>query len=349
MTRPKTLLILLLASAALGACAQGPAPMPSMMETGSAYGASGAAAVRIMPVTAQTIALLGAPVTMAPETGGYQYRIGVGDVVQIHAVDAAELTTRTGYRVGPDGMIHVPFLGAVPAQGQTTASLRAEIAQRLRRYISNPQVDVGISEFNARHISVVGEVNQPNRQALTETPLTVIDAINAAGGFTTQATQTSVTLIRNGVPQPVDLAGFLHDGRALPVLIEGDVLRVEHGARNMGLATRRAETVAPAALAEPVARLVTDGGQTRSVDLTAGPISVAQVAPALPAGNVILLRHDGAGIVAHQFTGMDAVAPELGGRALLSAGDVLTVAPPTATPQDMPRHIAAALALLIDR
>lgn len=323
MNALKTRASLIALAALLSACAQPATETPGMLDTQRvAYGAGAPAPVRVLPVTAETVGLIAAPdMTLS---GGYEYRLGLGDVVQIFATDAPELTIQTGYRVQGDGMIQVPYLGRVAANGRSTAQLRADIAQRLRPYIARPQVEVRITAFNARHVSVVGAVRQPNRQALTESPLTVIDAINAAGGFATDAAQTNVTLIRNGVPQGVDMAGFLTHGQPLPVLLEGDVLRVERGASHV--ASRMATT--PEQVAQ-IARLVTPDGQTLAVSLAGVAVSVAQVAPSLPAGNVVLLRRDHAGITAHSFAGQDSIAPEIGGQVMLAPGDVLTVTPPT--------------------
>jgi len=95
------------------------------------------------------------------------YRLGVGDVIQLFVVDEPELTQSTGYRVSEDGAIQIPYLGAVPVDGRSVAQIRDDLVTRLSRYRASPQVDVRVTEFNARHVAVVGDVRRPSRQGLS--------------------------------------------------------------------------------------------------------------------------------------------------------------------------------------
>lgn len=307
---PRTALLALLALALAG-CMSAPSDLPSRQDHA---GALDATPVRVVEVTADTVARHGAPAEDAT------YRIGPGDVVQIHAPEAPELTAPAGYQVGADGAVHLPYLGAVPADGRSAAELRADLTQRLRAYFPAPQVDVRITGFNARAVSVVGAVNRPSRQPLTDRPLTAIDAVHAAGGFALAPERAALVLVRGGREQPLDLAGFLTHGRPLPALLDGDVLRVERASRRNSAPATPPRTV----------QLALPGAPPRTIALGEAPVTLMQLAAAYAPGAsapMTVQRTGGTGPVAYRFGTGRADSPQVGGRFHLRAGDIVTVLP----------------------
>jgi polysaccharide export outer membrane protein len=87
---------------------------------------------------------------------------------------------------------------------------------------------VRVVSYKAQGISVTGEVESPSRQPLTDVPLTLLDAINAAGGLTERADPHNVTIRRGGKSYTVDMQAFLEEavGANNPVLQNGDVVSV---------------------------------------------------------------------------------------------------------------------------
>ncbi|MEI6882360.1 MAG: polysaccharide biosynthesis/export family protein, partial [Bacteroidota bacterium] len=164
-----------------------------------------------------------------------EYQIGPGDVISIFVFDHPELAIPTasdsvynGFLVQSDGSLSYPFIGSVAAKGKTVEELRAELEQRLARFFPAPQVDVRIAAFNAQRVVVGGEVRTPNTQPIKATPLTLLEALNAAGGLTEQADPRAITLRRGGVNHRVDLDGFLSAGLSEnnPALVAEDVVSV---------------------------------------------------------------------------------------------------------------------------
>jgi polysaccharide export outer membrane protein len=69
-----------------------------------------------------------------------EYRIGVGDALQINVWRNPELSLAVPVR--PDGMISMPLIGDIMASQRTTEQLSRDITKRLQEYVRSPQVTV---------------------------------------------------------------------------------------------------------------------------------------------------------------------------------------------------------------
>ena len=171
-------------------------------------------------------ALLATPALAAED----DYRMGTGDVVRITVYGNPDLTTEA--RVGEDGSITFPLVGAVKAVGQTPAATEKDIAVRLAKggFIVDPNVNLNIVQYRSQQISVLGRVNRPGKYTLEKTTR-LADALALAGGIIVDGADV-VTLMRtrDGKTEYRDidmLALFKSGGEANNVMVQdGDVLNV---------------------------------------------------------------------------------------------------------------------------
>jgi polysaccharide export outer membrane protein len=121
--------------------------------------------------------------------------IGTGDVLMINVWKETEISRSVPVR--SDGRISLPLAGEIQAAGQTPRQLEVEIAKRLQKYYSEPEVTVIVQEINSQKFNILGQVVKPGSYPLTNSP-TILDAIALAGGFRDFAKKKSIYILRQG-------------------------------------------------------------------------------------------------------------------------------------------------------
>lgn len=171
------------------------------------------------------------------ERSRYEYRVGPGDILSIIVYDHPELTipageqrsaADTGNLVNPDGTIFYPYTGRIKVDGQTVDEIRENITALLSEYIRDPQIEVRVAQFNSKFVFVTGAVNKPGRVALRNTPLTLIDAVQLASGFTPNANHHELKITRRNQTATVSSYQLLKAGDLSQniVLRPGDLIHV---------------------------------------------------------------------------------------------------------------------------
>jgi polysaccharide biosynthesis/export protein len=121
------------------------------------------------------------------------YVIGADDVLSV--VFWKEPDISSGHlRVRPDGRISLPLLRDVDAAGLTPDQLRQLLETVARPFFADVNATVVVNEINSRKVFVTGEVGRPGGFPLNG-PMTVLQALALAGGFTEFADKDHVEII----------------------------------------------------------------------------------------------------------------------------------------------------------
>jgi len=131
-------------------------------------------------------------------------------------------------RVAANGTVFFPRVGRIKVEGMTAEQVQKRLTAGLAKTIRGPQLDVSVTGFNSKAVQVLGDVHAPQAQAITAVPLTIIDALNRAGGANADADLQNVGLTRNGQRYPINVASILESGNVLQnvVLNDGDIIDV---------------------------------------------------------------------------------------------------------------------------
>jgi polysaccharide biosynthesis/export protein len=135
----------------------------------------------------------GNPTQLAAATTDPSYIIGAQDVLDISVWKEAELTRVVPVR--PDGKISMPLLNDVQAAGLTPTQLAASITTELKRFVTDPQVTIIVSQINSQRVYILGEAGRPGAYPLLP-GMTVLQALSSAGGFTQFANTKKIYVLR---------------------------------------------------------------------------------------------------------------------------------------------------------
>jgi len=124
---------------------------------------------------------------------GKAYFLAQGDILDVIIHTAPELN-RT-LTIAPDGHLHVPYAGAIPAAGLPLESVRDQIQEALSRELRDPDLDLLLISTVAPRIYVGGDVADPGMFDLTE-KINPLQAIQMAGGVAATGQPHTILLLR---------------------------------------------------------------------------------------------------------------------------------------------------------
>ena len=122
------------------------------------------------------------------------YIIGAGDILEITTWKEEDFSRET-VPVRLDGMITFPLIDDIRAEDRTTMEIKAAIEERLKDFVSEPNVTVYLQASLSKKFYILGEVVQTGEYPLMKN-YTVLQAFALAGGFTEWASKKEIILLR---------------------------------------------------------------------------------------------------------------------------------------------------------
>ena len=217
---PKTISLSLAAAMMLAATTHAAAQAAPQQRLASATPAPVAPAPQPAPQPAAVPAAAAASVSPADPA----YKLGANDEVKVAIYGQPELSVTT--RVKEDGTIRLAMLGAIQASGKTTSQLADTIAAGYASggYLIQPSVNVEVSEFVSRFVTVLGSVPQAGNYPLDRS-YTIAAMVAKAGGSTAAGANAVILTPADGSgPKRISLADM--NSGASRVLAAGDILFV---------------------------------------------------------------------------------------------------------------------------
>ncbi len=132
------------------------------------------------------------------------FRLGPGDTFDIEMLGEPGLPSPA--IVGPDGKIYYSLLGGTFVWGLTLTEAKEVLEKNLSKYIRvKPEVALTLRAVGSRRIWILGSVQKPGVYPLA-TPVTLLEAISAAGGVSVAGSSaTTVTSTPGYSDETVDL------------------------------------------------------------------------------------------------------------------------------------------------
>lgn len=261
------------------------------------------------------------------------YRLGLYDVVTVAVWEHPELTMPLGqYRsdlavgqmVDESGKIFYPYVGELSAKGLTANQLRSSLLSSLSKVLNNPQLDVKVTGFRSQKVFVHGGVLRPGAVPVTDVPLTLLDAINQAGGIAPSGGAAGaggdgsmVELHRDGKTTTIDLYAEYGNGAdpSRVILKDGDVVRVPM--------TDEAKVYVLGEVAKAQALPLVNGRMSLSQAIA----EVGGISPLSAAGKglYVIRLHDSASVDLYHLDARNPLALAIGDRFPLKAHDIVWV------------------------
>ncbi len=179
------------------------------------------------------------------------YKIGKGDKLFIYVYGETERLSASlvaGAAINPifekyvrdDGTIFYPNAGIIKVENQTVEEVRTLLTEKLSLVLNNPQVDVSVSEFNSKKVTVSGLFENPGTYSITTVPITLSQVMSNANGFSSQPSGekgdlTNIKFTRDGYIYNIDYE-FLSRNSQIQNLIylkDGDVIHLPDSQDNL--------------------------------------------------------------------------------------------------------------------
>ncbi len=154
-----------------------------------------------------------------------EYVLGPNDRVIINLVGPEQRSFTLS--VLPEGILFIPGIGALKADGKTLTGFRELLAEEVEKFFHDIEVFCYLLEPRVFRVFVTGEVATPGPVEVSAVER-VSDAVEKAGSIITSGSNRQVILERDGKDIKVDILRFVLKGdfRSNPFLSNGDRIHV---------------------------------------------------------------------------------------------------------------------------
>ena len=165
---------------------------------------------------------VGLPFPLASVVGD-DYELQPFDLVAFEIFGEPDVTTQR--RISATGDLRLPMLGSVNLRGQTVRDAEDKLASLYKTggYFTNPQVILYVSQHSAHSISVIGQVNRPDRieMPIGTQEMGLAQAVAMTGGLTRIAKASAIQVSRIGADGKeerftVNLDAYLNASKGSP-------------------------------------------------------------------------------------------------------------------------------------
>jgi polysaccharide export outer membrane protein len=177
------------------------------------------------------------------------YLIGSGDILSIVIWGHPELAGTTmetvtpnmatgelaptaappaGFVVDDTGALQFPFAGTIKVDGLTEGQARNVLSDAISKYIKNPKVTLRVQAYRSKRVYIDGEIKIPGLLTINDIPMTLVEALNRAGGALPSADQSQIVINRANTVYKVNFPQMMKRGEdpSKIMLRHGDVVRV---------------------------------------------------------------------------------------------------------------------------
>lgn len=119
--------------------------------------------------------------------------LAAGDEISVTFSGAPELNTKQ--KIQANGKVSLPTIGDVSASGRSITSFQSQLTSMYQPHLQDPTVVVSLLNASAG-VYVSGEVMRPGKLPL-DRPMTALEAVMEAGGFSKFANPKQVIVVRN--------------------------------------------------------------------------------------------------------------------------------------------------------
>ena len=121
------------------------------------------------------------------------YVIGDADILSISVWKEPDVSKQVPVR--SDGKISLPLVGDIQATGETPLQLERAITDKLKGFMTDPEVTVIVQQIVSPKYNIFGQVGRPGSFTITA-GTTIMDAIAASGGLRDFAKKKGIYVLR---------------------------------------------------------------------------------------------------------------------------------------------------------